>query len=145
MVSAWEVGRQRSPADKSTSELVATLSDDLRRLLRAETRLAVTEITRKARRAGLGAGALVTAGAFALLGGAALAACAALALARVLPSWLAALLVAAGLLILAGLTATIGLLALRAATPPLPTWSATSVREDIDVLRQGIHSSPPAE
>jgi hypothetical protein len=136
MVSAWEAG-SKPDAEKSVGELFADLSDELRRLARAEVRLAMTEARRKAKRATLGAAAL---GAAAVLGVGALGvllACATMALAHVVPDWLAALLIGVGVLLVAGMSALAGRSALRRALPPVPEGAVGSVREDIETIAKG--------
>lgn len=124
--------------ERSTSELVAELSHQLSRLARAEAKLALTELRRKSRRAALGGALLGGAGALALMGAAVLVACAVLALALVLPAWLAALLVGVAALLVAGMSGLAGRAALRRAVPPVE-WVASSVKEDVEIIRQGAH------
>ncbi|HJP78924.1 MAG TPA: phage holin family protein [Pseudonocardiaceae bacterium] len=124
--------------DRSTNELFTELSEQLRRLIHAETRLAAAELRRKGKRAGLGAAAFGLAAGAALLGGGALVACGIIALALVLPAWLAALLVGVAVLIGAGLAALLGRIALRNALPPVPTWAAASAREDVAAIAKGV-------
>lgn len=125
--------------DHSTGELLDELSDQLRRLARAEARLAVVELRRRGKHAGLGAAAFGMATAAGLLGGGALVAGAIVALDRVLPLWLAALLVGVAVLLGAGMAALLGRSALRRALPPIPTWAAASVREDVRTIAKGAH------
>src|SRR5438105_1782781 len=125
-------------ADRSVGELVAEQSEQLTRLVRAELRLALTELRRKGKRAALGAGMFGMAGALALIGGGTLAACAVLALAQVWPAWLAALVVGGAILLLAGMIALTGRFEFRRATPPKPEWALTSVQEDLETIRKGI-------
>jgi predicted phage tail protein len=125
--------------DRSTSELLTELSEQVHRLVKAETRLAAIELRRKGKRAGLGAAALGVAGAVALLGGGALVAGAIVAVALVLPLWLSALLVGVAVLLGAGLAALVGVLALRRALPPAPTWAMASAKEDVRTIAKGVH------
>jgi hypothetical protein len=136
MVSAWEAG-SKPDAEKSVGELFADLSDELRRLARAEVQLAVTEAKRKAKRAGMGAAALGAAAVLALGALGVLLASATMALAHVVPDWLAAVLIGVGVLLVAGLSAMIGRSALRKALPPTPEWAVGSVREDIETIAKG--------
>ncbi|HVV20484.1 MAG TPA: phage holin family protein [Pseudonocardiaceae bacterium] len=135
MVAAWEAGQQ----DKSVGELLADLSDELRRLAHAEVRLAVTEAKRKARRASMGAAAFGVAAVLGLGALGVLIASATLALQQVLPGWLAALLVGVGVLLLAGMCALVGGVALKRAMPPVPQWTINSVRDDVETIRKGVH------
>lgn len=134
MVAAWEANE-----DKSIGELFSDLADELRRLARAEVKLAAAEAKRKAARAGVGAGALGGAAMLGFLGLAVLITCAVLALALVIPAWLSALLIGVGLLGIAGVMALVGRGALRRALPPVPEWTATSVREDVETIAKGVH------
>lgn len=135
-----EVGEARvATEDLSTGELVNQLAEQLRRLTRAELRLATIELRRKGKRAGLGVGALGVAGVAGVLGCAALLTCAIAALATVVPLWLAALLVGVAVLLGAGLAALLGRSALRRALPPTPTWAMSSAREDVATIAKGMH------
>jgi hypothetical protein len=138
MASAWEAG-SKPREDRSVGELLTDLSDELRRLARAEVQLAMTEARRKAKRAGRGAGALGAAAVLGLIGLCVLVVSAVLALTLVLPGWLAALIVGVGAVLLAGLAALYGRGSLRRALPPVPQWAMSSVREDIETIRKGVH------
>jgi hypothetical protein len=137
-MTVWEAGREPDPA-RPAAELLGDLAEELRRLARAEVQLALTETRRKARRIGVGAVAVGTAAVLGLGGVGALVACAVFALAMVLPGWLAALLAAVGVLGLAGTMALVGRFLLRGAWPLVPQWTISSVREDIDTIRKGVH------
>jgi hypothetical protein len=140
MASAWEAGSGPvDPADKSVSELLSDLSGELRRLAQAELKLAMVEARRKAKRAGRGAGALGAAALFGLIGLCVLVASAVLALALVVPAWLAALLIGGAAIVLAGMFALFGRGSLRRALPPVPQWALSSVREDIETIKKGVH------
>jgi Putative Actinobacterial Holin-X, holin superfamily III len=145
MVAAWEVGDKTDPRDKPIAQLLADLSEELRRLARAEVKLAVIEGKRKAKRAGVGAGAFGAAGLFAVIGICVLVAAAVLALALVWPAWLAALVIGGGAVVIAGIAAIFGRGALKRALPPVPQWAITSVRDDIDTIKRGArhdHRTP---
>jgi hypothetical protein len=120
--------------DRSIARLVSDLSEQTARLVRTEARLAAREMAGKARRAGLGAGALGFAGVLALYGGGLLLLCLVFALATVMPGWLAALLVGLGVLLIAGILALFGQRQLRRALPPVPTDTIARAREDIEVV-----------
>jgi hypothetical protein len=119
--------------------LLTDLSEQLRRLVRAEARLATVELRRKGKRAGLGAGAFGIAAAGALLGAGALVAAAIAALAIVWPLWLAALVVGGAIVVVSGLIGALGGLALRRAFPPIPTWAMNSAKEDVRTIAKGAH------
>jgi hypothetical protein len=120
----------------STGELVRRLSEDVSRLIRDELRLARLEMTRKGKRAGMGAGLLGAAGLIAFYGGGALVATAILALALVLPAWASALIIGAALLALAGLVALVGKEQVSRAAPPTPDEAMRSLKADIDVMKE---------
>ncbi|MEV4461171.1 phage holin family protein [Microbispora sp. NPDC049633] len=120
----------------STGELVRRLSEDVSRLIRDELRLARLEMTRKGKRAGMGAGLLGAAGLVAFYGGGALVATAILALALVLPAWASALIIGAALLALAGLLALVGKEQVSRAAPPTPDEAMRSLKADIDVMKE---------
>ncbi|GGO19354.1 membrane protein [Microbispora rosea subsp. aerata] len=123
----------------STGELVRRLSEDVSRLIRDELRLARLEMTRKGKRAGMGAGLLGAAGVVAFYGGAALVAAAIMALAIVLPAWAGALLVGVVLLAFAGLLALVGKEQVSRAAPPTPGEAMRSLKADIDVMKESAH------
>jgi uncharacterized membrane protein YqjE len=133
------VGARVTEDERSVGALLTDLSDQLHRLVDAEVKLAVTEVRRKAKRAGRGAVLFGGAGLLAVTGVVLLVVCAVLALALVLPGWLAALIVGVGALLLGGLCALTGRFELRRATPPVPEWTMASVRDDIDTIKRGAH------
>ena len=96
------------PSQASTGELVGTLTEQITTLVRSEVRLAHAEVTRKAKRLGIGAG---------LFGG-------------------AAIVVAVVLFLVAGILALIGKKDVDRATPPLPTETLASVQADIATVKQ---------
>ncbi|HWD06813.1 MAG TPA: phage holin family protein [Amycolatopsis sp.] len=131
----------RTPArDKSTAELAGDLSDEVKRLVRDEFRLAVAELRGKGKRLGFGVGLFGAAGMLAFFGVAVLIAAAVLALALVLPGWLAAVLVGAALLLVAGIGALAGKKTTARATPPVPEEAMAGVREDVDTIRREVRS-----
>ena len=126
------------PATASTGELVGRLSEQVTALVRAEVRLAQAEVTRKAKRLGIGAGLFGGAGLVTILGLGALVTAAILGLANVLPGWLAAILVAVVLFAVAGVLALLGKKDVEKATPPLPTETIASVQADIDAVKRAV-------
>ncbi|GAA3565627.1 phage holin family protein [Amycolatopsis ultiminotia] len=132
---------QPDPAGgQSASDLVSQLSDQGRRLIRDELRLAGFELRDKGKRMGLGAGMAGAAGLLALAGGAVLVAAAVLALALVLPGWAAALVVAGALFVIAGAAGLLGRAKIAGASPPLPEEAIEGVRADVETAKQGVHS-----
>ena len=57
-----------------------------------------------------------------------------------LAPWLAALLVGGGLVVVAGLAALVGRASTRRAVPPVPEEAIAGVREDVEVVKRGVHS-----
>jgi hypothetical protein len=127
------------PRNASTGELIGTLTDQITTLVRDEVRLAQAEVTRKAKRLGVGAGLFGGAGVVALLGLNALITCVILALGNVLPGWLAAIIVAVVLFAVAGVLALLGKKDVQQAAPPLPTDTIASVQADIATVKDGVH------
>ncbi|SMC47852.1 phage holin family protein [Kibdelosporangium aridum] len=131
---------KKPAAEKSVGELVTDLGDELKRLVRAEIRLAVFELRHKGKKMGRGAGLFGAAGLFGMLGVMTLIAAAVLALALVMPAWLSAVLVGGVLVIVAGLAALIGRRQISQATPPVPEEAIEGIREDVHAIQQGVRS-----
>ena len=124
------------PRNASTGELIGTLTDQITTLVRDEVRLAQAEVTRKAKRLGVGAGLFGGAGVVALLGLNALITCVILALGNVLPGWLAAIIVAVVLFAVAGVLAVVGKKDVQKGTPPVPTEAIASTKTDIQTVKE---------
>ena len=139
MIEIEEVNKKPA-ADRSVGELVADLTDEVKRLVRDEMRLAVFELQRKGKKLGFGAGLFGAAGLFAFLGAGTLVAAAVLALALVVPGWLAAVIVAVALFVVAGIAALAGKKEVTQAVPPVPEEAITGVREDVDTVKQGVRT-----
>jgi hypothetical protein len=118
---------------------MASLSEGMARLVRDEIRLAQIEMAQKAKRTGLGLGLLGAAGVMALFGAGVLIAAAILALSLVLSPWAAALIVAAVVFTVAGGTALIGRRDMVEGAPPVPTEAVKQAKEDVKVIRHGVH------
>jgi len=123
----------------STADLVKHLSEEVSRLVKDEIRLATMELTRKGKKAGLGAGLFGGSGVFAVYGGGALVTAVILLLAQVLTPWIAALIVGVVLLVIAAVLALVGKSQVGKATPPLPEEAIKSVKADVDVLKESAH------
>ncbi|HLU72210.1 MAG TPA: phage holin family protein [Nonomuraea sp.] len=122
-----------------TQKLVSDLSEQVSRLVRDELRLARLEITRKGKRAGIGAGAVGAAGVIAFLGGALLVTAVVLLLALVMPAWLAAAIVAVVLLAAAAVLGLAGKKQVQRSVPPVPEETIASVKADIGAVKEGAH------
>lgn len=137
--------RTRTAVDEVDDRSLAQLSGDLTRqlgeLIHHEIQQATIEVSEKARRAGLGAGALGAASVLALFGLACLIAAGIAGLALVLPWWLAALLVATACLLAAAISAQVGRVQVKRATPPIPTKAVESSKEDVAWLKEQARSA----
>ncbi|GII81642.1 membrane protein [Sphaerisporangium rufum] len=123
----------------STGELVKLMSEDVSRLVRDEIRLAGLELTRKGKRAGMGAGLFGGAGVVALYGGGALVAAVILLIAQALAPWISALIVGVALLILAAVLGLVGKGQVAKATPPIPEEAIRGLKTDVDVVKESAH------
>ena len=101
-------GKTPPVQERSTGELVESLSEQVSVLVRDELKLAQLEMTRKGKQAGMGLGMLSGSGLIALYGVGCLLACAIIALSGVVAAWLAALIVGAALLAAAAVAALVG-------------------------------------
>jgi uncharacterized membrane protein YqjE len=130
-----ETGQAPGP-DRPTGELVKQLSEQVTVLIRDELKLAQLEMTHKGKQAGLGIGLFGGSGLVALYGVGCLIACAVIAISGVVAAWLAALIVGAALLVVAGAAALVGKGRLQKAVPPLPEEAATSVKADVEEIKE---------
>lgn len=128
--------RRAVPRQRSTGELVKSLSEQVSVLVRDELKLAQLEMTRKGKQAGVGAGLLGGGGLFAFFGAACLIACAVIAISGVISAWLAALVVGAALLAIAAIAALLGKGRLQKAAHPMPEQAVASIKTDVDVIRE---------
>jgi uncharacterized membrane protein YqjE len=122
--------------ERSTGELVKSLSEQVSVLVRGELKLAQLEMTRKGKRAGMGIGMLGGSGLVALYGLGCLIACVIIAISGVLAAWLAALIVGAVLLAVAGVAALIGKGRLQRVAPPVPQETVSSVKADVEEIKE---------
>ena len=124
---------------RSTSELVHDLSEQVSTLVRDELQLAAAEMKDKGKHAGIGAGMFGSAGVLAGYGVLVLIAAAVLALALVLPAWLSALIVGVVLLGVAGALAMAGKSQVKRGTPPVPEQAVHSVQQDVETVKEHAH------
>lgn len=129
----------QNPQDRPVGQLVSDATEQITRLVRDEMRLAATELQRKGKRLGVGAGLLSGAGVLAFYGGAALVAALILGLATVLMPWLAALIVGVAVLGVAGVFAVVGKKQVQRAAPLVPEETTASVKVDINTIKEGMH------
>jgi Putative Actinobacterial Holin-X, holin superfamily III len=130
-------GAQPSPAqERSTGELVTSLSEQISVLVRDELKLAQLEMRRKGKQAGAGIGMLAGGGLVALYGVGCLVACLIIAISAAVPAWLSALIVGVVLLAVAGAAALVGKGRLGKAMPPVPEEAAGSVKADVEEIKE---------
>src|SRR5918994_6907813 len=134
--SAKAPGASPPSDERSLAELTKELSDQATALARKEVELAKVEMSLKAKRLGLGAGAFGAAGLIGVLALGALTAAAILALAEAVDTWLAALIVAVVYAAVAGALALIGRGRVQAGTPPLPERAIDSSKQDVEAAKR---------
>jgi hypothetical protein len=125
----------------STAELVKELSREVSQLVHEEIALAKAEMTQKGKQAGIGAG-MLSGGA--VLGLAAVGGSMAfliLVLDSWMPAWLAALIVTIAYAAAAAVLALRGKERMSHATPPAPTQTLESVKEDVQWAKTHATSS----
>jgi uncharacterized membrane protein YqjE len=127
--------------DQPVADVFKRLSEETSNLIRQEIALAKAELAQKAKNAGLGIGLMGTAYVFARLMIATLTAAAILALAIVVPAWAAALIVTGVYGLIALVLVLLGVKRLKAATPPAPTQTIETVKEDVEWLKSRTRSA----
>jgi uncharacterized membrane protein YqjE len=126
--------------DRSLGQLLKQLSEETTRLVHQELELAKAELQEKGRQAGMGAGLFGGAGALGLAALGALTACFILALNAIMPAWLAALIVAVIYGIIAFVLVKQGQARMKRATPPVPTQTIETVKEDVEWAKTQMRS-----
>jgi hypothetical protein len=129
-------GKAPPVQERSTGELVKSLSEQVSVLVRDELKLAQLEMTRRGKQAGAGLGMLGGSGVIALYGVGCLLACAIIALSGVVAAWLAALIVGAALLAAAAAADLMGKGRLQKATPPVPEETVGSIKTDVEEIKE---------
>ena len=127
--------------DQPVADLFKRLSEETSNLIRQEIALAKAELAQKAKNAGLGIGFMGTAYVFARLMIATFTAAAILALAIIVPAWAAALIVTGVYGLIALVLVLLGVKRLKAATPPAPTQTIETVKEDVEWLKSRTRSA----
>ncbi len=123
--------------DKPRRSLFALIGDIprlLTDLVRGEIEALQKELIDKVKHAGVGIGLLVGAASLAFFALGVFVAAAVLGLAVVLPAWAAALIVAGTLLLIAGILVAIGVQQIKEGTPPTPTKTIDSIKQDVRVI-----------
>lgn len=122
----------------SIGELVSTLSEKMSTLIRSEIALAKAEMAEKAKHAGVGLGLFAGAAVLAFWGTGLLIATIVLGIAEGLPAWLAALIVTILVFAVAAVLGLIGKKQLEQGTPPVPEKAQTSIKADVEAVKQGF-------
>ena len=125
----------------STAELVKELSREVSQLVREEIALAKAEMTQKGKHAGIGAGMLSGAAVLGLAAVGGSMAFLVLVLDSWMPGWLAALIVTVVYGAAAAVLALRGKERISHATPPAPTQTIESVKEDVQWAKTHAKSS----
>jgi Putative Actinobacterial Holin-X, holin superfamily III len=127
--------------ERSLGELVKQLSEQSSALARKEVELAKAEMTLKAKRLGLGAGAFGGAGLVGVFAFGAFTAALILLVATGLEDWVAALVVAAAYAAIAGGLALIGKKQVDEGTPPLPEQAIESTKADVEETQHRVKAA----
>ncbi len=126
-----------STQDKPRRSLFTLIGDVPRLftdLVRGEIEALKNELVDKAKHAGVGIGLIAVAGSFAFFALGVLIAAAVIGLSQVLPAWAAALIVAGVLLLIAAILVAIGVQQIKEGTPPTPTKTIDSIKNDVRVI-----------
>jgi uncharacterized membrane protein YqjE len=131
----------RAAQERSTGDLVKSVTEQVSVLMRDELKLAQLEMTGKAKQAGKGMGMMGGGALIALYGVACLIACVIIAISHSLQAWLSALIIGVALLVVAAIATAIGRSKMRQGTPPMPTEAVESVKTDVQEVRERAHRS----
>jgi uncharacterized membrane protein YqjE len=118
--------------------LIALLTDVptlVKELVRGEIDLLKSEMIRKLKALGIGAGLILGAVIVLMFFIGVLLTAAILALSLVMPGWLAALIVGFVLLVIAALLVLVGYRRLKKGIPPVPTKTIDGLKRDLNVVR----------
>ena len=120
---------------RSLFKLIGDLPGYVVDLIRSELELLKAELVEKAKHAGVGVGLVAGGAFFGFFAFAVLLTAAILGIATALPAWLAALIVAGALLIVTAILVLIGVKQLKEGTPPVPTETIASVKQDVNAIK----------
>ncbi len=113
-------------ADLGVGDIVKSITDDVKLLVRDEIQLAKSELIPAAKNAGIGAGLFGAAGYFGICALSVLYFAAAFGLATVLPTWLAFLIVGVVLLLVAAVLGLVGFVLVRKVKGPEKTIASAT-------------------
>ncbi|WP_029069420.1 phage holin family protein [Jonesia quinghaiensis] len=122
----------------SIGALLNQITEQFSRLVRAELESFKKELTTKLTRSGIGIGLFAAAGVLALYGLGFLLYSITAAISLALPMWASALIVAGSLFLICGILAFVGKKQLEQGTPPAPTETIASVKQDIKAVKEGL-------
>lgn len=125
----------QTPESRSLSEIVQDILTDIQNIIRAEVRLARTELNEKAQKIRLAAGLFGAAAVLGLMGAFCLLAASVAALELVMPFWLSALVMGIALVAL-GAGAYIAARNRFVRIDPVPRHTLDTVKEDIEWAKQ---------
>ncbi|GAB2456013.1 hypothetical protein HD599_003184 [Conyzicola lurida] len=120
---------------RSLFKLIGDLPGYLVALLRSELERLKAELIGKVKEIGIGVGLIAAGAFFAFFAFAVLLAAAVLGIATALPAWLAALIVGGALLLITAILVLIGVSLLKRGTPPVPTETIESVKQDVNAIK----------
>ncbi|MCL2089992.1 MAG: phage holin family protein [Micrococcales bacterium] len=124
--------------ERSLGDLVAALTEQSARLVRAEIDLAKAELSGKAKELGIGGGMFAAAAFLAVYGLGALIATAILVLAIWLPAWAAALVVTSAIFATAVVLVLVGKKKMDSGGAPVPQAALDGIREDLDAVKESL-------
>lgn len=138
------------PADRDPKEIVSSITDDIKTIVKAEMEMAKAEIMPGVKKGGIGAGMFGAAGYFALNGLSLLFIAGALGIASLIKHWWALGFVIMGVLVLlvAGLLALIGKTQIDKAKQAKPDETVSEAKATLDdvkgaVQRASAHAKEP--
>lgn len=139
--SQEETLSEKSSSDEnSLGKLLVRLVDDFSDLLKVEINNFKEELVKKAKKAAVGAGLLVVALVLGLFAFGSLLFSIFWLLVPMVPFWAAAFIIGGALILLAVIVAILGRNSLKKGFPPLPAETIHSVKEDVEVTKEALHS-----
>ncbi|WP_435298670.1 phage holin family protein [Timonella sp. A28] len=122
----------------SIGELIAQVSEQFSRLVRAEIAALKAEMAQKAAKTGLAIGLFVGAGVFALYGLGYLFFAGYQGFANLVSPWAAALLTALAIFLICSILVAVGKKTLDRNTPPIPSETIQQMKDDVSAIKDGL-------